>query len=113
MLTWIQKAISSEQLRDPRKPRFIYLSVFLKKDEFLLESGKSLLPSYLHKLGAVFAVVAHGAKNLSETITIVSKSLRHLPNNHASLAKNYTIVNYQLRGEPYHQTKAFKLFDKN
>ncbi|CAG8633660.1 521_t:CDS:2 [Rhizophagus irregularis] len=40
---------------------------------------------------AVFAVVSHGAKNLSEAMTIASEGLRHSPDNHASPAKNYTI----------------------
>ncbi|RIA94567.1 hypothetical protein C1645_817844 [Glomus cerebriforme] len=106
LLTWIQKAISFKQLRDPKKPESIYLSAFLKKDEFLLKSDKLLLPSYLRKLGAVFAVVAHGVKNLSKAMTIASKSLQYLPNNHASPAKNYTIVNYWLRREPYHQSTS-------
>ena len=75
MLTWIQEAISSRQLRDPEKPGSVYLSAFLKKDEFLSKSGKPLLPSYLRKLEAVFAVVAHGAKNLSEAMIIASESL--------------------------------------
>ncbi|RGB21408.1 hypothetical protein C1646_778103 [Rhizophagus diaphanus] len=35
LLTWIQKAISSGQLRDPEKPRSTYLSSFLKKDEYI------------------------------------------------------------------------------
>src|SRR4051794_12043375 len=52
LLTWIQKAISSGQLRDPGRPGSVYLNVFLKKDEFLPENGKPLLPSYLCKLGA-------------------------------------------------------------
>ena len=85
----------------------------MKKNEFLLKSGKPLLPSYLRKLEAVFAVVAHGAKNLSEAMTIASESLRHSPDNYTSSAQNYTIVNYRLRGEPYHQAKAIKLFDEN
>ena len=70
------------------------VSAFLKKDEFLPESDKPLLLSYLHKWRTVFTVIAHEAKNLSEAITIASKSFRHTPGNHTSSAKNYTIVNY-------------------
>src|SRR6266496_2124709 len=90
LLTLIQETISSGQLRDPGKSGSVYLNAFLKKDEFLPESGKPLLPSYLRKLGAVFAVVAHRAKNLSEAMTIASEALRHNPDNHTSPAKNYT-----------------------
>ncbi|PKC64325.1 hypothetical protein RhiirA1_462593 [Rhizophagus irregularis] len=91
-------------------PRF---NTFLKKDEFLPETGKPLLPSSLRKLEAVFAVVSHGAKNLSEAMTIASEGLRHSPDNYASPAKNYTIVNYRKRGQPYDQAKAIKIFDEN
>ncbi|RIA84450.1 hypothetical protein C1645_832260 [Glomus cerebriforme] len=91
LLTWIQEVISSGQLRDPEKPRVLWFNTFLKKDEFLPETGKPLLPSSLRKLGAVFAVVAHGAKNLSEAMSIASEALRHAPGNHTSPAKNYTI----------------------
>ena len=94
-------------------PRVKWFNTFLKKERFLPETGKPLLPSYLRKLGAVFAVISNGAKNLSEAMTIASKSLQHSPDNHASPAKNYTIVNYWLRGEPYYQAKAIKLFDDN
>src|SRR5436309_9960615 len=69
LLTWIQDAISSGQLKDPGKPGALWFNTFLKKDEFLPEVGKPLLPSSLRKLGTVFAVVAHGAKNLSEAMT--------------------------------------------
>jgi hypothetical protein len=113
LLTWIQEAISSRQLRDPGVPGVKWFNTFLKNNRFLPETGKPLLPRYLRKLGAVFAVVAHGAKNLSEAMTIASEALRHSPDNHASLAKNYTIVNYRKRGQPYDQAKAIKIFDEN
>ncbi|PKY29977.1 hypothetical protein RhiirB3_446836 [Rhizophagus irregularis] len=87
LLTWIQKAISSRQLKDPGKPGSVYLSSFLKKDEFLPESGKPLLPSSLCKLGSVFASVVHGPKNSSKVITFASEALRHSPDNHASPSK--------------------------
>ena len=76
-------------------PGVKWFNTFLKKDIFLPETGKPLLPRYLRKLGAVFAVIAHRAKNLSEAMTIASEALRHFPDNHASPAKNYTIINYR------------------
>ena len=113
MLTWIQEAIISRELRDPGKLGSTYLITFLKKDEFLPESGKPLLPSSLCKLGAVFAVVLNSVKNLSEAMTIASQALRHSPDNHASPAQNYTIINFRKRGQPYDQATAFELFDEN
>ncbi|RIB03001.1 hypothetical protein C2G38_2226289 [Gigaspora rosea] len=115
LLTWIQEAISSGQLRDPGKIGSTYLSTFLKKDEFILEtkSRKPLLPSSLRKLGSVFASIVHSPKNLSKANTYASEALRHSPDNHASLSKRYTIVNMRKRGEPYNQVEAFKLFDEN
>ena len=113
LLTWIQDAISSGQLRDPGVPGVKWFNTFLKKDRFLPETGKPLLPSYLRKLGAVYAVVSNGAKNLSDAMTIASQALRHSPDNHASPAQNYTIVNFRKRGQPYDQATAFELFDEN
>src|SRR6266536_3503789 len=75
LLTWIQGAISSGQLRDPGVRGVKWFNTFLKKDRFLPETGKPLLPSYLRKLGAVFAVVSNSAKNLSEAMTIASQAL--------------------------------------
>jgi len=82
-------------LRDLEKPGSTYLGTFLKKDEFIpkTESCKPLLPNSLHKLGLVFAVVAHSAKNLSEANIIASEALCHSPDNHASPSKRYTRVN--------------------
>ncbi|PKK55794.1 hypothetical protein RhiirC2_801502 [Rhizophagus irregularis] len=91
-------AISSGQLRDPGVPGVKWFNTFLKKDRFLPETGKPLLPSYLRKLEAVFAVVSNSVKNLSEAMTIASQALRHSPDNHASPAQNYTIVNYRKKG---------------
>ncbi|GBC03287.1 hypothetical protein RclHR1_05050012 [Rhizophagus clarus] len=113
LLIWIQEAIFSRQLRDPGKPGVLWFNTFLKKDEFLPEIGKPLLPSSLRKLGAVFAVVSHGSKNLSEAMTIASEALRHSADNHVSPAKNYTIVNYRPRRVSYDRAKAFEFFDEN
>ena len=90
-----------------------WFNTFLKNDRFLPETGKPLLSRYLRKLGVVFAVVAHRAKNLSEAMSIASEGLRHSPDNHASPAKNYTIVNYRKKGQRHDQAKAIKLFDEN
>ncbi|KAF0484557.1 integrase: PROVISIONAL [Gigaspora margarita] len=113
LLTWIQEAIVSGQLRDPGKLGSSYLSTFLKKDEFIPKPYKPLLPSSLRKLGSVFASVVHSAKNLSEANTFASEALRHSPDNHASPSDRYTIVNFRRRGQPYDQARAFKLSDEN
>ena len=113
LLTWIQDVISSGQLRDPGKPGSIYLSSFLKKDEFIPKPYKPLLPSSLRKLGSVFAVVAHSAKNLSEAKSIASQALRHSPDSHTSPSDRYTIVNFRRRGQPYDQAKPFWISDEN
>jgi len=113
LLIWIQEAITSGKLRDPGMSGVKWFNTFLKKDRFLPETGKPLLPRYLRKLGAVFAVVTHGAKNLSDAMTIASQALRHRPDNHASPAQNYTIVNYRKKGQPHDQAKAIKIFDEN
>ena len=100
-------------MRDPEVRGVKWFNTFLKKDRFLPETGKPLLPSYLRKLRAIFAVILNGVKNLSEAMIIASQALRHSSDNYTSSAQNYTIVNYQLRGELYHQAKAIKLFDEN
>ena len=113
LLTWIQEAISSEQLGDPGTPGTTILSRFLKKEEFILKPYKPLLPSSLRKLGAVFAVVASGIRNLSKANTIASQALRHSPDNHTAPSDRYTIVNFRRRGQPYDQATAFEFFDEN
>uniref|UniRef100_U9UTT1 Uncharacterized protein n=1 Tax=Rhizophagus irregularis (strain DAOM 181602 / DAOM 197198 / MUCL 43194) TaxID=747089 RepID=U9UTT1_RHIID len=113
LLTWIQEAISSRQLRDPGKPGSTYLSSFLKKDEYIPKPYEPLLPSSLRKLGAVFALVVHGPKNPSKANTYASEALRHSPNNHASPSDRYTIVNFRRRGQPYDQAKPFWISDEN
>ena len=42
--------IFSKQLKDPGKPGALWFNTFLKKDEFLPEVGKPLLPSSLRNL---------------------------------------------------------------
>ncbi|POG69279.1 hypothetical protein GLOIN_2v1777370 [Rhizophagus irregularis DAOM 181602=DAOM 197198] len=113
LLTWIQEAISSGQLGDPGTSRTGILSRFLKKAEFLPETGKPLLPSSLCNLGAVFVVVASRVRNLSKANTIASQALRHSPKNNTAPSQRYTIVNYRLRGMPYDQANPFMFFDEN
>ncbi|RIA94854.1 hypothetical protein C1645_817441 [Glomus cerebriforme] len=74
LLTWIQEAISSRRLGDPGMSGTGILSRFLKKTEFLPKTGKPLLSSSLRNLGAVFAVVASGVRNLSKANTIASQA---------------------------------------
>ncbi|RGB38883.1 hypothetical protein C1646_755212 [Rhizophagus diaphanus] len=107
--------LSERDLRDPGKPRSTYLSTFLKKDEFIpkMESHKPLLFSSLCKLGSVFASVAHRPKNPLKANTYASEALQHLPDNHTSPSKRYTIVNMRKRGEPYNQAEPFCIFNEN
>ena len=113
LLTWIQEAISSGQLRDPGKPGSTYLSSFLKKDEYIPKPYEPLLPSSLRKLGAVFASVVHRPKNPSLANTYYSQALRHSPDNHTAPSDRYTIVNFRRRRQPYDQAKPFWIFDEN
>ncbi|GBC48327.2 hypothetical protein GLOIN_2v1782194 [Rhizophagus irregularis DAOM 181602=DAOM 197198] len=113
LLTWIQEAIVFRVLKDPGKPRSTYLSSFLKKDKYILKPYEPLLPSSLRKLGAVFASVVHGPKNLSKANTYASEAFRHLPDNHASPSDKYTIVNFRRKRQPYDQAKPFWISDEN
>ncbi|RGB22535.1 hypothetical protein C1646_775923 [Rhizophagus diaphanus] len=113
LLTWIQEAIISGVLKDPEKPGSIYLSSFLKKDEYIPKPYEPLLPSSLRKLGAVFTSVVHKPKNLSKANTYTSEALRHSPNNHTSPSDRYTIVNFRRKGQPYDQAKPFWISDEN
>ncbi|CAB4479299.1 unnamed protein product [Rhizophagus irregularis] len=110
---YIQEAISSGRLGDPGTPGTGILSRFLKKAEFLPETGKPLLSSFLRNLGAVFAIVASGVRNLSKANTIASQALRHSPKNNTAPSQRYTIVNYRPRGMPYDQANPFMFFDEN
>ncbi|RIA92173.1 hypothetical protein C1645_821070 [Glomus cerebriforme] len=77
-VTEIQEAISSGKLGDPESPGAKFLSTFPKKDEFLPETGKLLLPSYLRKLGVAFVYVMYGAKNPSKAMTITKDEIEDL-----------------------------------
>ena len=114
LLTWIQDAISSGQTDSWGIQESLDLRTwvhFWKKDEFIpkTESRKPLLPSYLRKIGSVFAVVAHSAKNLSEAKSIASQALRHSLNSHTPPSDRYTIVNFKRRWQPYDQARPFIL----
>ncbi|RGB23040.1 hypothetical protein C1646_775100 [Rhizophagus diaphanus] len=98
---------------EPKEGTVNMCQISLKETIRDLAECKSLLPSSLRKLGAVFAVVSHSSKNLSEAMTIASEALRHSADNHVSPAKNYTIVNYRPCGVSYDQAKAFEFFDEN
>uniref|UniRef100_U9SLC0 Uncharacterized protein n=1 Tax=Rhizophagus irregularis (strain DAOM 181602 / DAOM 197198 / MUCL 43194) TaxID=747089 RepID=U9SLC0_RHIID len=105
LLTWIQEAIVSRVLKDPGKLGAQWFNTFLK--------NYNLLPSYLRKIGVVFAVEEHDAKILSKAMTIASEALRHSSDNNTSSVQNYIIVNYRPRGVPYDQAIPFKVSDKN
>ena len=113
MFKWIQEAIISEALKDPEKPGSAYLSSFLKKDEYIPKPYELLLSSFLCKLGAIFASVMHGPKNLSKANTYVSEAFCHSPNNHTSPFDRYTIINFKRRGKSYDQAKLFWIADEN
>ena len=113
LLIWIQNAISSGELRDPGKPGSTYLSAFLKKDEFIPKPYEPLLPSYLRKLGSVFAFIAYGPKNPSKANTYYREALRHSSDSHTSPSDRYIIVNFRRREQPYDQASPFCIFDEN
>jgi hypothetical protein len=85
------------EVKRSRKAWIYILKYISKKDEFIPKPYKPLLPSSLHKMGSVFAFVAHGAKNLSEATTIARQALRHSPDCHTSPSDRYTIVNLEGR----------------
>src|SRR6185437_8554380 len=105
LLTWIQNAISSGRIGDPGKPGVKWFNRFLKDYD--------LIPRYLRKIGAVYAVVVHGAKNLAHAMTIAGEALRHNPDNNTSPAQNYVIVNYKKIGQSPDQVRPFRLYDEN
>jgi len=94
LLVWIQKVISSKQLRDSKKSSVLWFNTFLKKNEFLSEIGKLLLSSFLCNLKAMFAVAIYCAKNLLKAGTIFNEIFCYNLDNYASLSKRYIILNY-------------------
>ncbi|CAG8794694.1 7426_t:CDS:2, partial [Gigaspora margarita] len=87
LLTWIQNAISSGRMGNSGKPGVKWFNRFLK--------DYGLIPKYLRKLGAVYAVVVHEAENMTHAYTIAGQALCHNPDNHTSPVQNYIIVNYR------------------
>ncbi|CAG8718608.1 3450_t:CDS:1, partial [Racocetra fulgida] len=83
LLTWVQNAISSGRMGDPGKPGVKWFNRFLKDYD--------LIPKYLRKLGAVYAVVMHGAQNLAHAMTIAGEALHHSVDNHTSSVQNYVV----------------------
>ena len=105
LLTWIQNSISSGRIGNPGKPGVKWFNRFLK------EYG--LIPKFLRKMGAVYAVVVHGAENLAHAYTITGEALRHSFDNHTSPVQNYVVVNYRKRGQKPEEAKPFRLYDDN
>ncbi|CAG8559009.1 22607_t:CDS:2 [Gigaspora margarita] len=73
------------------KPGIKWFNRFLKNYD--------LIPKYLRKIGAIYSVVVHEAKNMAHAYTIASQCLRHSPDNHTFLVQNYIIVNYRKKAE--------------
>ncbi|CAJ0893097.1 2368_t:CDS:2 [Entrophospora sp. SA101] len=65
LLTWIQNAISSDRMGDPGKPGAKWFNRFLK--------DYNLIPKYLRKMGAIYGVVIHEAKNMAHAYTIAGE----------------------------------------
>ncbi|RHZ84704.1 hypothetical protein Glove_78g93 [Diversispora epigaea] len=105
LLTWIQNAISSGRIGNPGKPGVKWFNRFLKDYD--------LIPKYLRKLGAVYAVVTNGAKNMAHAYTIAGEALRHSSDNFTSPVQNYVVVNYRPLGVSPEQARPFHLYDDN
>ncbi|CAG8625168.1 7838_t:CDS:10, partial [Paraglomus occultum] len=104
LLTWVQNAISSDRIGDPGKPGVKWFNGFLK--------SYGLISRYLRKMGAVYAIVAHGAKNLAHAMTIAQEALRHSPDNNISPTQNYAVVNYRPRGVSPEKATPFQFCDR-
>ena len=70
-----------------------------------------LIPKYLRKMGAVYGVVVHEAKNMAHAYTIAGECLRHSSDNHTSPVQNYVVVNYRKKGQTPEQARPFHLYD--
>ncbi|CAG8559170.1 2507_t:CDS:2 [Dentiscutata erythropus] len=106
LLTWIQNVIYSGRIDNPDnpgKPGVKWFNRFLKNYD--------LIPKYLRKMGAVYAVVMHRAQNLAHAMTIAGEALRHNPDNNTSPAQNYVIVNYRKKGQTPEQARPFHLYN--
>ncbi|RHZ82145.1 hypothetical protein Glove_114g101 [Diversispora epigaea] len=98
-------AISSSQMGDPGKPGTKMLNTFLK--------NYGLIPRYLRKIGAVYGVVVHEAKNMAHAYTIAGECLRHDSRNHTSPVQNYVVVNYRKIGQSPDQARPFRIYYKD
>ncbi|CAG8806929.1 45986_t:CDS:2, partial [Gigaspora margarita] len=81
----ITDARVTEYAKNQGKPEVKWFNRFLK--------NYNLIPKYLQKIGAIYDVVAHEAKNMAYAYTITGQCLWHSPNNHTSPIQNYVIVN--------------------
>ena len=88
---------------DPGKPGTKWFNRFLKDYD--------LTPKHLRKIGAVYAVVTNGAKNMADAYTIAGEALRHSSDNHVSPVQNYAVVNYRKKGQTPEQARPFCLYD--
>ncbi|CAG8815466.1 41506_t:CDS:2, partial [Gigaspora margarita] len=77
--------LTSLHITDAGKPGVKRFNRFLKDYD--------LIPRHLHKIGAVYAVVVHDAKNLAYAMTIAREALHHNPNNNTSPAQKYVVFN--------------------
>ncbi|CAG8760185.1 16215_t:CDS:2, partial [Gigaspora margarita] len=83
MLCICPAELISLHITDAGKPGVKRFNRFLKDYD--------LIPHHLHKIGAVYAIVVHEAKNLAYAMTIAREALHHNPNNNTSLAQNYVV----------------------
>ncbi|RIB18262.1 hypothetical protein C2G38_2185150 [Gigaspora rosea] len=90
-------------LCDPGKPEVKWFNRFLKDYD--------LISRHLCKIGAVYAVVVHGAKNLAHAMTIAEEALCHNPDNNTSPTQNYVIVNYRRKNQLPEEARPFQLYD--
>ncbi|CAG8485074.1 33403_t:CDS:2 [Gigaspora margarita] len=85
------------------KPGVKWFNRFLKNYD--------LIPKYLRKIGAIYGMVAHDAKNMVHAYTITGQCLWHSPDNHTSLVQNYVIVNCRKKASSYPNLKHLNLWD--
>ncbi|KAF0424023.1 transposable element tc3 transposase [Gigaspora margarita] len=72
-----------------------------------------LIPHHLHKIGALYTVVVHEAKNLAHAMTIAGEALCHNSDNNTSPAQNYVVVNYRRKNQSLEQARLFQIYDKD
>ena len=86
-------------MSDLGKPGVKWFNIFLKDYD--------LIPKNLRKIGAVYAVIMHGAKNLAHAMTIAGEALRHNPDNNTLPAQNYVVVNYRRKNQSPDQARLY------